>query len=208
MEPPTLVIGTPNTSSWSLRPWLVLGHFEIAFEEIVIELRQPETRQRILRHSPAGHVPVLKTAGLVIWESLAIIEYLAEAHPDLEIWPPDPLARAEARALAAEMHAGFAALRDELPVDIVARHPGLSRSAAAAADIQRINEIWENRRGGPAGGFLFGGFSAVDAMFAPVVSRFVTYDVSLAPRARRYRDLVWNLPAMRAWRRKAGEAEN
>ncbi|MDP6704748.1 MAG: glutathione S-transferase [Alphaproteobacteria bacterium] len=208
MAKATLVIGTPNLSSWSLRPWLLMRQLEISFEEVLIELDRPTSKAEILRHSPAGRVPVLKEGGLAIWESLAIIEYLAERSPELEVWPRDRAARAEARSLSAEMHSGFAALRDELPLEVTARRPGTTYSADAAADIARIVECWEavlaRHRGG--GGFLFGAFSAADAMFAPVVSRFITYDVPLGNAAAGYRDLIWNLSAMAEWRAKAGEA--
>jgi glutathione S-transferase len=204
----SLVIGTPNLSSWSLRPWLLMRQLEIPFEEVLIELDRPTSKAEILRHSPAGRVPVLKEDGLAIWESLAIIEYLAERSPGLHVWPRDRAARAEARSLAAEVHAGFAALRDELPLEVTARRPATTYSAEAGADITRIVECWEvalaRHRGG--GGFLFGGFSAADAMFAPVVSRFVTYDVPLGSAAAGYRDLIWNLSAMAEWRAKADEA--
>jgi len=166
----TLVIGSPDLSSWSLRAWLVLQHFGLPFRELVIELDQPGTEAEIRAHSPAGRVPVLQHGSLAVWESLAIIEYLAERHP-----------------------------RTPAPAP---------RSAAAEADIARILEIWRGTRAayGAGGAFLFGGFSAADAMFAPVASRFISYAVPLSAVAAEYRDALWSLPAMRAWRRKAGEA--
>ena len=208
MTPPTLVIGTPNLSSWSLRPWLLMRQLDIPFREVVVELDRPTTRAEILAHSPAARVPVLKEEGLVIWDSLAVIEYLAERHPERGVWPEDRGDRAQARSLAAEMHSGFASLREELPVNVTARLPGRSFSAPAAADIARITACWGAALAGRGndGPFLFGAFSAADAMFAPVVSRLVTYDVPLDAPAARYRETIWELEAMAEWRRKAGEA--
>ena len=206
MPSPTLIIGTPNTSSWSLRPWLLMRHFDLAFDEIVIPLRQPATRAEILRHSPAGHVPILKDGDVAIWESLAIIEYLADRHPEYAIWPKDRLARAHARSLAAEMHAGFPALREELPVDVTGHHPGFDYSDRAASEIARILEIWQTAlEGADKGPFLFGAFSGADAMYAPVVSRFVTYDIKFTGATARYREVIWELPAMAEWRRKSAQ---
>lgn len=208
MAPPTLVIGTPNLSSWSLRPWLLMRQLDIPFREVVVALDRPTTRAAILAHSPAARVPVLKDEALAIWDSLAIIEYLAERHREAGIWPEARADRAQARSLAAEMHSGFASLREELAFDLTARLPGRSFSAPAAADIARITACWETALAGRGndGPFLFGAFSAADAMFAPVVSRFTTYDVPLGSVAAGYRETIWNLPAMREWRRKAGEA--
>jgi glutathione S-transferase len=205
-----LIIGDKNTSSWSLRPWLAMEAFNIPFKETLIRLRRPQTRSDILRHSPSGKVPALKSGDLVIWDSLAIIEYLAERHPNMAIWPQDAAARAVARSAAAEMHSSFYALRDELPMDLV-RILGFSQaSGKALADIGRIVEIWKDCRGrfGGQGDFLFGDFSAADAMFAPVASRFVTYEVELARfgddgTAARYRDAVMAMPELRSWRAAA-----
>jgi len=196
----TLVIGDRNLSSWSLRPWLLLRQLGVAFETVAVRLDRPETRAEILLHSPSGRVPLLRHGGLAIWDSLAIVEYLGELFAT-GVWPAERAQRAVARACAAEMHAGFQALRQELPMDFARRRPGHRWSAAAAADIARIVEIWEAARtaADDAGPFLFGRFGAVDAMFAPVVSRFVTYDVPLAGAALAYRDAVWALPAMADW---------
>lgn len=196
-----LVIGNKNYSSWSLRPWLAMTHFGVPFREIMVLLDTPTAKAEILAHSPAGRVPVLKHGDLTIWDSLAILEYLAERFPEQGFWPADRAARARARSLAAEMHAGFPDLRAELPMDCRARRPDHRWSDGAVADIDRIKAIWtETRQGfGRDGDFLCGAFGAVDAMFAPVVSRFVTYGVVLDGAAADYRDAVWNLPAMQAW---------
>ena len=196
-----LVIGNKNYSSWSLRPWLAMTHFGVPFRETMVLLDTPTMKDELLTHSPAGRVPVLKHGDLVIWDSLAILEYLAERFPEHGFWPADRAARARARSLAAEMHAGFPDLRAELPMDCRARRPDHRWSDAAAADIDRVKAIWAETRQtfGAGGAFLCGEFGAVDAMFAPVVSRFVTYSVTLDGAAADYRDAVWNLPAMQAW---------
>jgi glutathione S-transferase len=199
-----LVIGSRNSSSWSLRPWLLLRHLQLPFEEVVIPLRQPDTALHIRRYSPSGKVPVLIVDGDRIWDSLAIAEYLAERHPGL--WPADPGRRALARSVSSEMHSGFAALRTFLPMDFTARFgpPGKLLSAVEG-DIDRIGTIWtECRRasGGP-GPFLFGSFTIVDAMFAPVCSRFATYAVPLDTPARSYVEHMMALPAMQEWDRLA-----
>lgn len=201
-EPLRLVIGTKNTSTWSLRPWLVMTHFGIRFEEIELRLRQPDTKTRILEHVPSGKVPALKLGGdRIIWDSLAIIEYLAEAYAEHLIWPEHPMARAHARSIAAEMHSGFPALRAELPMDCLARFPETTYSDAAEGDIRRIVGIWVDclQRYGSAGPFLFGAFTAADAMYAPVVSRFRTYSIPVPDTVAAYMDVVWGLPAMKRW---------
>ena len=189
-----LVVGDKNYSSWSLRPWLLMRAFEIEFEEINVDINTPGTRKRILEHSPSGKVPALIAGELTIWDTLAIFEYLAEAHAGLAIWPEDREARAIARAVSAEMHSGFDALRNEMPMDFIGSKPGMDVSKGVAHDITRIVDIWRMCREthassnseavGPAKAsgesFLFGDFSAADAMFAPVTSRFRTYGVDLA----------------------------
>jgi len=206
----TLVIGSKNVSSWSLRPWLALVEAGIDFREVVIPLRRPETKALILRHSPAGHVPVLiwETEGRQqpIWDSLAILEFLAESHSDAGLWPREPAARAHARAICAEMHAGFAQLREHCPMDLLARAPMRDLPEAVAQNVLRIVELWmlSRRRFGAAGDFLFGAFSAADAMYAPVVSRFRTYLPDLAAygddgTARAYVEAVLALPGMARW---------
>jgi glutathione S-transferase len=201
-----LVIGDKNYSSWSLRPWLLMKAFGIPFTERLIRLRRPETKAEIAAHSPSGKVPTLIADGLVVWDSLAIMEFLAERHPNEAIWPADAGARAVARSVAAEMHSGFAALRNECSMDFrsVLGFPEVSE--AVHQDIARIVAIWKDcrRRFGANGAFLFGPFSAADAMYAPVVSRFVTYQPDLTAfgddgTAARYRDHVMAMAEMRAW---------
>jgi glutathione S-transferase len=201
-----LVIGSKNYSSWSLRPWLVMKAFGIDFRETEIQLRRPESPAEIARHSPSARVPVLKSGDLLIWDSLAIIEFLAEQHPNEPIWPVDGTARAIARCVSAEMHSGFAALRDELPMDFLSILGFPEASGNARANIDRIVAIWKDcrKRFGQGGDFLFGAFSAADAMFAPVASRFQTYEVDLPEfgddgTAARYRDVMMAHPQMRAW---------
>lgn len=201
-----LVIGNKNGSSWSLRPWLVMTAFAIPFGETLIRLRRPETPAELLRHSPSGKVPVLKSNGLLVWDSLAIIEFLAEQHPNKGLWPADVAARATARCVSAEMHAGFQALRNECPMDFARIRDFPDASPQALADIERVVGIWTDcrRRFGADGAFLFGTFSAADAMFAPVASRFRTYQVDLSRfgddgTAARYRDTMMGMPEMLAW---------
>lgn len=199
----TLVIGDRNFSSWSLRPWLAARQAGIAFEEVLVPLRRPGTAAAIRRHSPSGKVPCLidgeGTAAIVVWDSLAICEYLAELAPGL--WPADRAARAEARSVSAEMHAGFAALRTAMGMDIRASRPGEGRTPEALADIARIVAIWEGCRARHAAGgpFLFGTFSIADAMYAPVVWRFVTHAVEVPPVSRAWMETLLALPAMREW---------
>lgn len=198
----TLVSGSKNYSSWSMRAGLMLAWTGVSFEEIVIHLDQPDTRQRILEHSPAGKVPILKTGDVTVWDSLAIAETLAERFPNMGLWPADAAARAHARAVSSEMHAGFAALRRELPLNVRAEGRTVPISDAASADIARIQDIWGDCRDrfGSGGNLLFGGFTIADAMFAPVVSRFHTYGVAVSPPARAYMDAVWGLAIVRKWR--------
>lgn len=197
----TIVIGNKNYSSWSLRAWIAVAATGAEFDEIRIPLDQPDTRTRIVEHSPAGKVPVLRHGALMVWESLAICEYLAERFPAAGLWPDDDAARAHARAVACEMHAGFAALRKAMPMNCRAALPGKGHSPEADADIARIAEIWRQCRDkfGAGGDFLFGRFGVADAMFAPVASRFTTYAVKLDPVAQAYVDAVLALPAMQAW---------
>lgn len=197
----TLVIGSKRLSSWSLRAWLALKATGAPFEEVVIPLDTPETHARILEHSPSGRVPVCKDGGTVVWESLAICEYLAERFPDAGLWPADADARAQARAVAAEMHAGFADLRQDMPFECGADRPGEGHTSGALADIARIAAMWRECRArfGAGGDFLFGGFGIADCMYAPVVSRLITYAVPLDDAAGAYAEAVWALPEMRAW---------
>jgi glutathione S-transferase len=205
-----LVIGDKNISSWSLRPWLAMRYAGIAFREIGVKLRQPDSKANILRHSPSGKVPTLLVDGEAIWDTLAILEFLAEAHPEARLWPEKREARARARSAAAEMHSGFAALREHCPMDFLARLPMATLPDTVAADVRRIVELWQDcrRRHGTSGPFLFGGFSATDAMYAPVASRFRTYLPELAPygddgMAQAYVDALFALPAMAEWEKGA-----
>ena len=201
----TLVIGNRNYSSWSLRPWLAMKMAGISFDEIRIPLGQPDTRANILRHSPTGKVPCLLDAAarLTVWDSLAICEYVNEAYADSRLWPAERGARARARAAAAEMHSGFAALRAHMSMDIRARR--LERGAAAqarddvAADVARIRVLWSEALSASNGAYLFGAFSIADAFFAPVVMRFITYGVELSPALAEYRDRIAGLDPMQQW---------
>ena len=200
-----LIIANKNYSSWSLRPWLAMKVAGISFEETVISLDAPDFTARITAVSGAGKVPVLIDGDVRIWESLAILEYLAEKFPDAGLWPRDGAARAHARAIAAEMHASFQPLRRQLPMNMW--RPVLARQldADAEADVARIDDIWTNCRArfGAGGPFLFGTFGAADAMYAPVVSRFHTYAVEVSLAARDYMRAVMALPACNEWRHAA-----
>ncbi|MCH7888008.1 MAG: glutathione S-transferase family protein [Proteobacteria bacterium] len=197
----TLVIGNKNYSSWSLRAWLALKHTGAAFDEVRIPLFTPTARAQILRHSPAGKVPVLHDGDVSVWDSLAICEHLAERFPAARLWPDERAARARARAVGAEMHAGFATLRDAMPMNCRAHLPGKGRTPGVQDDIDRITALWRDcrERHGTGGDMLFGGFTIADAMFAPVAARFVTYEVDLDPTSRAYVDAVWSLPAIEEW---------
>jgi len=196
-----LVIGSKRYSSWSLRPWIAMRQAGLSFDEVLIPFRRPDSRAALETHSPTAKVPVLRLDGRLVWESLAILETLAEAYPGAGLWPTDAVARAEARAVSAEMHAGFAALRQHMPLDFCAQHPGRGRGAEVADDIRRIVAIWDScrERFASDGPFLFGPFTAADAMFAPVVSRFHTYAVELSGPSQAYADTVRSLPAMAEW---------
>jgi glutathione S-transferase len=204
----TLVIGNKASSSWSLRPWLALKQIGVPFDEITIPLRQPETKAEILRYSPAGKVPVLIDGDLTVYDSLAILEYLAEIYPDAGLWPDDRGARAVARSIAAEMHSGFVDLRRNMPMDVTDKHPQEGRTPESLADIARITQLWRDAKArfGADGPFLFGRFSAADAMYAPVCTRLDTYCVELDEVSQAYVSTVLGLPAMREWY-AAGAAE-
>ncbi len=207
-----LVIANKAYSSWSMRPWLLMRAFTIPFDEIVVPLDTAHAHAEILRHNPAGKVPVLRDGDLVVWDSLAIIEHVAETHPDLAIWPRDQAARALARSLSAEMHSGFSALRRHLPMNMRRdeRPAALEPEAQAevSADCRRIEAAWADARArfGGEGSFLFGEFCAADAMFAPVVNRFAAYAAPVTDASRAYMDAMRALPAWRDWAR-AAEAE-
>jgi glutathione S-transferase len=201
-----LVIGDKNVSSWSMRPWLVLKHFGIPFDEMLIRLGRPESKAQILEHAPSGKVPCLVTdSGDAIWESLAIMETLAEQHPEHAMWPRDVAARARARSISAEMHAGFADLRRDMTMNIQTHAPGAGRTPEALADIARIEAIWRDCLSMYGGPFLFGEFGIADAMYAPVVMRFNTYAPELGDVSRGYVERVTKLPAVAAWIRDAGD---
>ncbi len=200
-----LIIGNKNYSSWSLRPWLAMKVAGIPFQETLISLEAADFKSRLLELSGAGKVPVLIDGETRIWESLAILEYLAEKFPNAGLWPREPAMRGHARAVASEMHAGFQALRRQLPMNI--RRPVIPRplDADAQADAKRIQAIWREcrTRFGSGGSFLYGAFGAADAMYAPVVSRFHTYAVEVDGVARDYMRAVMALPAFSEWRQAA-----
>lgn len=207
----TLFIGNKNYSSWSLRPWLLLRVVDIAFDEIRIPLYEEGSSAAILQHSPSGRVPALRddADAIVVWDSLAICEYLADKFPDLNLWPQARTARAVARSICAEMHSGFGALRTHMSMNCRARFPGRGRTPEVLADIARIAAIWNDCRArfGGNGAFLFGEFTIADAMFAPVVLRFETYSVELDATCRTYADAVLAVPALQEWI-AAGVAES
>lgn len=200
-----LVIANKNYSSWSFRPWIALKAAGIPFEEEVISLNAPDFKARLLAVSPAGKVPVLIDGDVHVWESLAILEYLADNFPDARIWPREAAARAHARAIAAEMHAGFLPLRRHLPMNMW--RPVIPRALTpeVEANVRRIDTMWSDcrKRFGGGGPFLFGAFGAADAMLAPVVSRFETYGVEVGVESRAYMAAVTALPAWQEWRAAA-----
>ena len=202
----TLIIGNRNYSSWSLRAWLVLKKTGAEFEETVIPLGQPDSREQVLKYSPSGLVPVLLHGERTVWETLAIMETLAELFPDARLWPKDPEARAMARAISAEMHAGFTELRRNMPMNIRASYPGAGMTEAVQRDINRIESIWRDcrKRFGSGGSMLFGSFTIADAMFAPVATRFTTYGVKLGETAEAYVQALAAYPAMGEWTVAAG----
>ena len=208
----TLVIGDKNFSSWSLRPWIAMKHCGIPFAEERVRLRQTESKAAILRVSPSGKVPALKTNGLVVCDSLAILEFLAERYPEFQLWPGDADARAIARSISAEMHAGFVALRNEMSMDLLASFPTPQLNEELDRDIRRIVAIWREARAryGAAGPFLFGAFTNADAMYAPVATRFRTYGVELSAfgddgEAAAYAETILAMPEMAEWTAGAEE---
>jgi glutathione S-transferase len=202
-----LVIGNKNYSSWSLRPWIAMTVLGIPFEEIVIPfgtpLGNPDFKARLAAYTPAGLVPVLIDGDVHVWETLAIMEYLAEKFPDKQLWPAGAKARAHARAISSEMHAGFSALRGECPVNF--RRPVRTRdiSAVARANVKRVEEIWGDCRAKYPGPFLFGAFGAADAMYAPMVARLSIYGIAVGDQTRAYMETMMALPAWREWRKGA-----
>jgi glutathione S-transferase len=198
-----LYVGSRRYSSWSLRPYVALVHSGLAFEVTTILLDRDTTKAEIAQVNPTGKVPVLHHDGLVIGDSLAICEYLHELAPAAELWPADRAARARARAISAEMHAGFAALRNHMPMDVLGDRRGEGHTHEALADAHRVIAIWHEALAASGGPFLFGKLSIADAMYAPVTTRFTTYGVELDPVSRGYVDRIAALPAMQAWRRDA-----
>jgi glutathione S-transferase len=186
-----LVIGNWNYSSWSLRPWIALKVFGFQFDVKRIPLYGPGAKDEILKHSPGGKVPVLIDGATTVWDSLAILEYLAEKNP--KVWPANAADRARARSVAAEMHSGFTNLRTHMGMNVRKRYPGNGRTPEVLSEVERVQEIWSAAKGP----FLFGAFSAADAMYAPVVLRFRTYDVTVNNKA--YYDAMLALPAMNEW---------
>jgi glutathione S-transferase len=204
-----LVIGNKNYSSWSMRPWFLMRQAGIPFRERVFLFEEPNWRERVAAFSPSLKVPVLHHGDVAIHESLAICEYVADLHPEAKLWPEDRTARGIARAVSMEMHAGFANLRKDLSMDIVARIPRRERSRETESEIARVQKVWDESRArfGSGGPFLFGRFSIADAMFAPVVWRFRSYDVEVKDRtARAWYEMMLELPVMKEWERDA-EAE-
>ncbi len=208
MAPLTLVIGNKNYSSWSLRPWLLLKHLDVAFREILVPLDQPGTREDLEKYSPSARVPVLRHGELTVWDSLAICEYLAELTG--RGWPAGPAARAVARAVSAEMHSSFTTLRSLWPMNARARNRHTAMTPGLEADIERIDQIWNDCRArfGSSGPWLFGDYSIADAMFAPVVLRFNTYGAgAVSPAARWYMASVLEDAALQEWL-QAAKAES
>ena len=207
--PLKLVIGNKAYSSWSFRPWILLAHFKIPFEEVLIPLDTAATRRDMLKYAPTGKVPSLQDGAIKLWETLAIAEYVAESHPAKAVWPKAKAARAHARVLSSEMHAGFQALRGECPMNLrrVPRPPVAPLSDAAKADVARIEAAFADarKRFGKAGPFLFGKFCAADAMFAPVVNRLHAYAIPVAAETRSYMDAMMALPAWIAWAKDAAQ---
>jgi glutathione S-transferase len=195
----TLYVGSKRYSSWSLRPYLALVHAGAEFDTKVIRLDQKDTKAAIGAVSPSSRVPVLYDDDLVIFDSLAICEYIAELYPTAGLWPDDRGARARARAIAAEMHSGFTGVRSQMPMELVLDRTGEGRTPESLADIERIQDVWRTALAASGGPFLFGTFTIADAMYAPVTTRFRTYGVELAPENRAYVDAVHALPAMKMW---------
>jgi glutathione S-transferase len=196
-----LIIGNKNYSSWSLRPWIAMKVAGIAFDEEVIPLYEPGSRERVLKYSPAGKVPVLIDDGVAIWESLAILEYLAEKFPKASLWPVDAAARSHARVVATEMHGGFAPLRRACPMNLWLPPKPRPQTEEVMDNVRRIDALWRDCRArfGRGGDFLFGAFGAADAMYAPVVARLHNFGIPVGPEAKAYMAAVMALPAWGEW---------
>lgn len=196
-----LVIANKNYSSWSMRPWLLVKHFGIPFEEIMVWLYRSDTRESILKYSPSGRVPVLiDDGGHVVWDSLAIAETLADRFPQHALWPTDPVARALARSVSAEMHSSFGDIREAMPMNIKVRRPDIGQRPQLQSSVARIDALWSECLSKSGGPFLFGEFCIADAMYAPVVMRFTSYQpVGLSQDALAYMERVKALPAVAEW---------
>lgn len=200
-----LILGNKNYSSWSWRPWIAMKVTGLAFDEEVISLNAPDFKQRLLQVSGTGKVPTLIDGDIHVWESLAILEYVAEKFPQAKLWPSDPAARAHARAIANEMHAAFLPLRRKCPMNLWRPVKKLALDDETLANVRRIDTMWTDCRArfGAGGPFLFGHFTVADAMYVPVVSRFHTYAVDLGPASRAYMQAIMALPAWTEWRTAA-----
>ncbi|MGE5624124.1 MAG: glutathione S-transferase family protein [Bacillota bacterium] len=201
MEQFELVIGNKAYSSWSLRPWLVLKHLDVVFTETRVPLYVHGYKEELLKHGPSGKVPILKHGRVTVWDSLAICEYLAELFPQAELWPKDPAARALARSASAEMHSGFTAIRSAMPFNCRAKGRRVPITAEIQREIDRVLTLWKNCREayGKGGAWLFGRFTIADAMFIPVVLRFITYSVPLDPAAQAYAGAALHHGPVREW---------
>ena len=193
-----LIIGNKTYSSWSLRPWVLMKHFNIPFEEILVKLDMPNTTAEIKKYSPTGKVPALVDGDLVVWESSAIMEYLNDKYPEKKLYPASLQERARARSLSMEMHAGFGKLRERLSFNVKKNYQNFD-FGNASADIERIKMLWTEQLARSNGPYLFGEFSIADAMYAPVVGRFVTYGVPVEGVVKKYCDLMMGLPALKDW---------
>jgi glutathione S-transferase len=203
-----IILGNKKYSSWSLRPWIAMKQIGLTFDEVVIPMNMPNTRAEMLSHSPTGLVPTLIDGDITIFETIAILEYLNDKFPDAKLWPKDIAARAHARAISAEMHAGFGALRRDCPMNICRTVKKHIVSPDAAKHAERIDTLWVDarKRFGKGGDFLFGHFTNADAMFAPIVNRFHVYDLPRSKTAQAYMDAIMALPAWKEWE-KAARAE-
>jgi len=200
-----LVVGNKLYSSWSLRAGMLLRAFDIAHEETVIAMYKDDTRNRMLEHGPTGKVPVIHDGNIKVWESLAIMEYIAGKFPEKAVWPEDIAARAHARSACSEMHAGFMGLRSSCPMNLSANFKPRDRGADVTVDVNRLEELWGEARSrfGSGGAFLYGEFCAADAMFAPVVTRLDTYQIAVNSSVRTYMDAVLSHPAFLSWKAEA-----
>ena len=204
-----LIIGNKNYSSWSLRPWIAMRHAGIAFDEELVPLYEPGSREKVMQYSPTGTVPCLVDGDLTVWESLAILDYLADKFPGKKLWPDDLKARGHARAISSEMHAGFGALRQHCPMNMRRdRSNPRELTPQVKANVERIDAIWSGTRArfGAGGPFLLGAFSNADAMYAPMVSRFASYAIPVSPASQSYMSAMMALPVWKEWE-EAGRVE-